>query len=176
MFDKQYRFTGSHAEMVSDLTAIFDADAKAKLFDRNLDVYINAPLVGFLFKRKGQKNTNSEIADQNIFPEQLINNSDTLKYILRVLLILDSEYEPDAENRLDRAFRKLGADPKDLELFDSYVLGGVEVLHEKLIESVSNPAEYVSALYDFLEEYNDRFNEGISNEDILKLCRAESSD
>ena len=40
MFDKQYRFTGSHAEKVNALTAIFDEAAKAKLFDRNVDVYI----------------------------------------------------------------------------------------------------------------------------------------
>ena len=37
MFDKQYRFTGSHAEKVSALTSIFDDVAKAKLFERNLD-------------------------------------------------------------------------------------------------------------------------------------------
>ena len=41
MFDKQYRFTGSHAEKVNALTAIFDEESKAKLFERNLDVYIN---------------------------------------------------------------------------------------------------------------------------------------
>ena len=46
MFDKQYRFTGSHAEKVSALTSIFDEVAKAKIFERNLDVYMNAPLIG----------------------------------------------------------------------------------------------------------------------------------
>ena len=74
MFDKQYRFTGSHAEMVSALTSVFDDVAKAKLFERNLDVYMNAPLIGFLFKRKGSKDSDGAVADQNIFPEQLINN------------------------------------------------------------------------------------------------------
>ena len=53
MFDKQYRFTGTHAEKVNALTSVFDEAAKAKLFERNLDVYINAPIVGFLHKRKG---------------------------------------------------------------------------------------------------------------------------
>ena len=86
MFDKQYRFTGTHAEKVNALTAVFDEAAKAKLFERNLDVYINAPIVGFLHKRKGIKNTNSDIADQNIFPEQMINNSELLKYLFRLIL------------------------------------------------------------------------------------------
>ena len=48
MFDKQYRFRGRHAVRVDALTSVFDSNSKAKLFDRNVDVYANAPLVGFL--------------------------------------------------------------------------------------------------------------------------------
>ena len=62
MFDKQYRFTGSNAKKVSALTSVCDDVAKAKLFERNLDVYMNAPLIGFLFKRKGVKNSDGDIA------------------------------------------------------------------------------------------------------------------
>ena len=76
MFDKQYRFTGSHAKMVDELTAVFDDESKAKLFDRNFDVYVNASIIGFLYHRKGQKNTGGDVADQSIFPEQMIGNSD----------------------------------------------------------------------------------------------------
>ena len=147
MLDKQYRFTGSHAEMVSALTSVFDEAAKAKLFDRNLDVYMNAPLVGFLFKRKGIKNSDGAIADQNIFPEQLINNSEQLKYIFRLILILDSQHEPDEDARLDKAFRHFGTDDADLLLFDAYVLGGVEVLYDKLVAGSTDPAEYINLMY-----------------------------
>ena len=174
MFDKQYRFSGSHAQMVSELTSVFDESAKAKLFVRNLDVYINAPLIGFLYKQKGTKNTDSTIADQNIFPEQLINNTDTLQYLFRVILLLDTDYEENKEKRLDKAFRHFGSDEEDLALFDSYVLGGVEVLYEKLIQG-TEPGEYLNRLYDFIEEFHERFNEEISNEDVLALCRAESN-
>lgn len=176
MFDKQYRFLGRHAEMVNALTAVFDESSKAKLFDRNLDVYINAPLVGFLFKRKGTKDKgDGSVSPQNIFPEQMMNASDKLKYNLRLILLLDSAYEPDADKRLDRAFRHLGQDESDLELFDAYVLGGVEVLYEKLIPGASGPSDYMDRMYDFVEEFYERFNEDISNEDILALCRASKS-
>ena len=57
MFDKQYRFMGKHAEKVNALTAVFDEASKAKLFERNLDVYINAPLIGFLYRCKAEKDT-----------------------------------------------------------------------------------------------------------------------
>lgn len=172
MFDKQYRFTGSHAEKVSALTSVFDDVVKAKLFERNLDVYMNAPLIGFLFKRKGVKNSDSAIADQNIFPEQLINNSEQLKYIFRLILILDTQHESNEEVRLDKAFRHFGADEADLQLFDAYVLGGVEVLYEKLVDGSTDPAEYINRMYDFVEEFNERFNENIASKDILDLCRA----
>lgn len=172
MFDKQYRFTGGHAEKVSALTSIFDETTKAKLFERNLDVYMNAPLIGFLFNRKGTKNSDGDVADQNIFPEQLINNSDQLEYIFRLILILDTQHEADEETRLDKAFRRFGSDEVDLQLFDSYVLGGVEVLYEKLIEGITDPAEYINRMYDFIEEFNERFNENITSKDILDLCRA----
>ena len=51
MFDKQYRFKGRHALRVDKLTGVFDDLSKAKLIDRNVDVYANAPLIGFLYGR-----------------------------------------------------------------------------------------------------------------------------
>lgn len=175
MFDKQYRFTGSHAQKVSELTSVFDERAKATLFHYNYDVYINAPLIGFLYNRKSEKNnlksSDMEVPPQNIFAEQMINNSEQLKYILRLILILDTQYEPVLEKRLDKAFRNLGKDDNDLALFDSYVLGGVDVLYEKLIEGASNSDDYINNMYDFIEEFNERFNEEITNESILELCR-----
>lgn len=169
MFDKQYRFTGTHAQMVSDLTSVFDESSKSKLFDRNLDVYINAPLVGFIYKRKGTKNSNSEIADQNVFPEQLIKNYDTLEYVFRLILLLDEEYEPDENKRLDKAFRYFGKDENDLKLFDEYVLGGVEFLHEKLIAGANKSDDYVHKLFDFLDDFNEIRNKGITSEDVIKM-------
>ena len=169
MFDKQYRFQGSHAEKVNALTSFFDNNSKSKMFERNLDVYLNAPIIGFLYQRKGTKDTKSDIAPQNIFPEQMINASDKLKYNLRLILLLDKNYEPDAQNRLNKAFRNFGAE-EDLELFDSYVLGGVEVLYEKLIDGHGDPMDYVNRLYDFIEDFHEKFNSEVSSDDILKLC------
>ena len=59
---------------------------------------------------------------------------------------------------------------KDEERFDSYVRGGVDVLYEKLIEGASEPDDYVNKLYEFIEEFQDRFNSEISSDDIMQLC------
>ena len=66
MFDKEYSFRGSHAEKVIKLTAVFDNN-KNKLFNRNLDVYLIAPIVGFLYNRKADLDRSGE--STKIFPE-----------------------------------------------------------------------------------------------------------
>ena len=84
--------------------------------------------------------------------------------------MLDKSYEPNEDVRIDKAFRHMGEDPADEARFDSYVRGGIDVLYEKLIEGVSSPDEYVTRLYDFIEAFQEKFNDEMSNNDILKLC------
>ena len=51
MFDRDYNFKGIHANIVTQLTAEIDSESKFKLFERNIDVLILAPIVGFLYGR-----------------------------------------------------------------------------------------------------------------------------
>lgn len=156
-------------------TSIFDSDSKAKLFERNVDVYANAPLVGFLYGRTAEPDDTrnpetNQVFNQNVMGDRVIYSQEELLFNFRLIMLLDKEYEPDEDVRINKAFRHMGEDPADEARFDSYVRGGVDVLYEKLIEGVSSPDEYVMRLYDFVEEFQEKFNEEMSNEDILKLC------
>lgn len=175
MFDKQYRFRGRHAVRVDKLTGVFDTNSKAKLFERNVDVYANAPLIGFLYGQTAdiddEKNPETnQVYNQNVMGDRVIYSQEELTFNFRIIMLLDKEYEPDEEKRIDKAFRHMGEDPDDEARFDSYVRGGVDVLYEKLIEGASSPDDYVSRLYDFVEEFQERFNEDIASDEILKLC------
>lgn len=175
MFDKQYRFRGRHAARVDKLTGVFDTNSKAKLFERNVDVYANAPLIGFLYGRTAdiddEKNPETnQVYNQNVMGDRVIYSQEELTFNFRIIMLLDKEYEPDEEKRIDKAFRHMGENPDDEARFDSYVRGGVDVLYEKLIEGASSPDDYVSRLYDFVEEFQERFNEDIASDEILKLC------
>jgi hypothetical protein len=175
MFDKQYRFRGRHAVRVDELTSVFDSDSKAKLFERNVDVYTNAPLVGFLYGRTAEPDDTrnpetNQVYNQNVMGDRVIYSQEELLFNFRLIMLLDKEYEPDEDVRINKAFRHMGEYPADEARFDSYVRGGVDVLYEKLIEGVSSPDEYVMRLYDFVEEFQEKFNEEMSSEDILKLC------
>ena len=175
MFDKQYRFKGRHALRVDQLTGAFDEISKAKLIDRNVDVYANAPLIGFLYGRTADlddtKNPETgQVYNQNVMGDRVIYSSEELQFNFRLIMLLDANYEPDVDKRIDKAFKHMGEDPADEEKFDSYVRGGVDVLYEKLIEGSNDSGDYINRLYEFIEEFNDRFNSEINPDDILKLC------
>lgn len=175
MFDKQYRFKGRHALRVDQLTAVFDTVSKARLFERNVDVYTNAPLIGFLYGRLAdaddEKNPETgQIYNQNVMGDRVIYSQEELLFNFRLIMLLDAGYEPDKNARIDKAFRCMGEDPADEERFDSYVRGGVDVLYEKLIDGSNNPNDFVMRLFEFLEEFEERFNSSVGSADILSLC------
>ena len=170
MFDKEYAFKGSHAEKVIKLTA--KIDDRNQIFKRNYDVYLMAPIVGFLYQRKAETD-NSGDKTTKIFPEILMNNSDDLAFNYRLIMLLDKKNEPDIEGRVDKAFRLYNSDKaaEDEKLYDQYVLGGVDVLYEKIIGTGTSAADYLSTLYDFMEEMDERYNQVIDTDHIVELCK-----
>lgn len=173
MFSKEYSFYGKHADMVKFLTSKVDSKSSFKFFERNIDVYILAPIIGFLYGRKSTKDDTS-VTTTKIFPEQLIKETIQLKYNYQLIMLIDQKNEPLLENRIDKAFRYYGGKEgeKDKNLFEEYVLGGVEVLYEKVTDfgKAITIDDYVNNLYDFLEEFHERYNFDISDDFICDLC------
>ena len=98
MFDKQYRFRGIHAVRVDALTSVFDEAVTAKLFERNVDVYTNAPLVGFLYNRRANvddtKNPETnQIYNQNVMGDRVIYSQEELMFNFRLIMLLDKDFE-----------------------------------------------------------------------------------
>ena len=175
LFRKQYRFYGRHALRVIELTKEIDSKAKLQVFQSAIDVYKAAPLVGYMYQRREPidrtKDESGKVADKSIFPDQMFDASQALKMDLRMIMLLDKEYEPDEEKRLEKALRKLGNDEVDLERFEEYVRGGVDILYEKLIEGATTPEEYVIKMYEFMADFNNFFNREVSREDVLAATR-----
>ncbi len=171
MFDKEYTFKGTHADKVIRLTAKFDD--KNSIFKRNIDVYMMAPIIGFLYQRKSESNMDGEHRTTKIFPEQLLNCQNELAFNYRLIMLLDKNNEKDIKKRIDKAFREYNSKNavEDEKLFDSYVLGGVDVLYEKIIDNASSMDGYLANIYDFMEELNDRYNKTVDNDRVIELCR-----
>lgn len=167
MFDKDYAFKGTHAEKVKRLTSQFEGTNQ--LFARNLDVYLMAPVVGFLYQRKEKMNKDGK--QTNILYNELSKIVNDLKFIYSLIMLLDTKHEPDLDERINKAFRYFGTEKakEDEELFEDYVRGGIDVLYDKLIEGATLPEDYMNNLYDFLEEINERYNQKINKVDIKDI-------
>lgn len=174
MFDKEYSFRGKHAEYVIKLTADFDTKHH-KLFSTNYDVYAIAPIVGFLYQRKAELDKSGE--NTKIFPDKLMKEKPNLLFNYRLIMLLDEKHERDFNERINKAFRNYETEKAipDEELYEDYVRGGVEVLFEKLIQPASNAEDYLKNLYDFMEEFEERYNEAVSTDDIIDLCQLAKS-
>lgn len=170
MFDKEYSFRGKHCDYVIRLTAEYNTK-KHKLFATNYDVYAIAPIIGFLYRRKSELDKSGDAT--KIFPDKLMKEQQNLLFNYRLLMLLDEKNEPNFDERINRAFRYYGTDKAkaDEELYEDYVRGGVEVLYEKLIETANSEDDYLKNLYDFMEAFDERYNESISSEDIIDLCQ-----
>lgn len=174
MFDKQYRFYGKHAEQVDKLTSIFDDfQSKTKMFGRNIDVLVNAPLVGFLYGRRASQDNSknpdtNQVYTENVMDERIIKSSDDLWLRYRLIMLLDKEFEPDDQKRIDLAFRETGDNPSGEARFNEYIRGGVEVLYEKLIEGATSAEDYANNLSDFVSEFEDRYEARINISRIEK--------
>ena len=171
IFNGDYQFKGSHAEKVNRLTANFSGSNS--LFNRNLDVYILAPFIGFLYNRTSPLDSVGKSA--NVLYDAMSKELSTLWFNYRLIMLLDKKYEADFNKRVDKAFRYYGKEQAlpDEERYEQYVRGCVEVLYEKLIEHSNTEEDYLKNLYDFMEEFEERY--GQNSEDIIDLCRLAKS-
>ncbi len=174
MFENDYVFKGKHANMVTRLTSEIDSETKFKLFDRNVDVLIIAPIVGFLYGRTARRDESVQTDNvKKINYQQMSNESDNLKFNYQLIMLLHDKDKIAIEQRLNRAFRYTKDSPEIEEcykIYEQYILGGIEVLDEKLLVDATNVDDYINNIYNFINDYNDRYNKTISEEDILKLC------
>lgn len=170
LFQKEYSFRGIHAERVQSLTAKFGSN-NCQLFKRHIDVYMIAPLVGFCYQQRANPDLTPNGETRKIFTEQLIKESQTLWFVYRLILLLDKKHEKDFESRVNKAFRDYGKPEAEADelLFDSYVLGGVDLLFNKLLENGHSAEDYINNLYDFLFDFNERYHKTISSDDIQEM-------
>lgn len=168
----EFQFKGKHAEYVSRLTSEFDKN-KFKVFNRNIDVLIFSSIVGFLYNRRAEIDNNNEIRPVKINFQQLTREQNILEYNYQLIMLLYNKESIENEERLNRAFRYVDDREKRKvgdEVYLSFVLGGVEVLYEKILENTSNPEEIINNMYCFIKELNERYNQDIDEDILRNLC------
>lgn len=177
MFENDYTITGKHATYLKFLAAKNSKDdpdsatTSAKLFERYVDVYMNAAVWGLLYSRTAKRDTTSDDRAR-VYADAFANERENCVFLYRMVMLLDKTTELDPEERVNRAFRydtqadKADAFKENMELFNDYVRGGIELMYEQFTDGCSTRDDYLNKTYEVLKTFKEEI-EGISYEDEL---------
>lgn len=176
MFENDYTITGKHATYLKYL-AEKNADSAtgtttARVFERYIDVYMNAAIWGLLYNRTANKDTTSNDRAR-IYADAFVNERENCTFLYRLIMLLDKSAKLTPTERVDRAFRydtqpeKADEVKKNLDLFNSYVLGGLEILYEKITEGCVTRSDYMQRIFEIMNDFQDEVN-GISVDDEIR--------
>ena len=129
-FHSDIVLTGKHARYCDALWE--QNQIKNSYFQRLVDLYAFAAIVGFSAKRKSRPDT-SDDDKRTILTQQIIHL--TFLQDLMKLFLLTEDNGDDNEEKVNRAFRgpKTEEEFKDnVDMFNDYVRGGIEILYEEL--------------------------------------------
>ena len=160
MFENDYAITGRHATYLKYLAkknarddSEPDSPTAARLFDRYIDVYMNAAVFGLLYNRTAKRDTSSDDRAR-IYADAFANERDNCVFLYRLVMLLDKTTELTTEERIDRAFRYDTQPDKDealrqsMDLFHDYVRGGIEVMYEQFTDGCQTQDDYLSKTYE----------------------------
>lgn len=179
MFERDYTINGKHATQLKFLAiknSKEDVDEPevvnpAKIFERYIDVYMNAVIWGLLYTRKEKKDNESNDRAR-IYADAFAIERNNCIFLYRLVMLLDETSNLTAEERIDRAFRhdETSPDYKDnMELFHDYVRGGIEQMFELFTNSCSNRREYLKKTYEVMSEFKKDIGEFSYKDELPKL-------
>lgn len=144
-FRNTMKFTGKHKKYIDDL---WEQNVIQSSYIQYLyELYGIAAILGLRLQRKEPIDASEEV--RNIQVDQLLKYESVLKTIMTTVLLLDESAGRTKEERIKRAFSEPSTEEElaeDLELFNSYARGGIEFLHEELVERpLTNDDAYTDA-------------------------------
>ena len=165
MFNKDIRLTGKHGVITKKLV-------NDGVFERNIDVYMCGAAIGIKYNLKAERDKSPE--STNILLSAFQNERANCVFLYQlVMLLADTDYVTN-EERINRAFMGDYEDnseetKKNMELFNSYVRGGIEKLQE--MYDAKTKDELFEEMYNVLNRNYNSLNEDSIEENILKQCR-----
>lgn len=178
MFDNDYTIYGKHATYLKFLAKKNsredqdpDNPTAARLFERYIDVYMNAAVFGLLYSRTAKRDTESDDRAR-VYADAFATERDNCVFLYRMVMLLDKSTELTPEERLDRAFRydvlpeKVENLKQNMELFHDYVRGGIEVMYEQFTDGCQTKDDYLSKTYEVMTTFKKEL-EGVSYVDEL---------
>lgn len=145
MFEGDYTIYGKHATYIKYLVN----DAKA--FKRYIDVYMTAAMLGILYDKRSVAGDSTDRA--RIYADAFNTENIKCNELFKLVILNDTSKAWSDEERVNICFRyrdkmdeyavppvqpeEIIAMKEALDLFNSYVLGGIEILYESFSNSAT---------------------------------------
>lgn len=145
LFMDDYLFTGSHEEKVRKLVSEIDNSSGAKIFSSAIELYMAAAVVGCYYNKRSVKEKGDKTF--RIMQSQFSNHYYNLMFIYRLVMLNEENIGLDSIDKINNAFR-YHENPENVQKFEEYMLGGIDILYDKLFISTN------SSYDDFLSSVN----------------------
>jgi hypothetical protein len=163
MYDKEFSFTGKHAIMIEDLTKYpyktsSGASSSRFVFKTNIDVFLVAPLIGVLFDRKADKDPSTQ--NTKIFGDQFKSRYNDIEFLIKLVILTFKDEHMTSNDKIELAFKGYYDSVKSdyiRKTFEFYLLGGIEYLHEMIIQDTKSIDEVVRKFEIFNDIFQDNY-------------------
>ena len=181
MFEKDYTIHGIHATYIKYLVN------EAKAFERYIVVYMTAAALGCLHDKRSNENASTDRA--RIYADAFSTERDKCMELFRTIILADSSKPWSAEERTNICFRY--RDEKDdkaipsitddeiatmkeaIDLFHSYMLGGVELLYDSFYSPTINSDDAIDYAYKTVFDQHSLIESRQGDLDVGQLLRPE---
>lgn len=184
IFRSDVTIQGKHARY---MTALVE---NQKIFSRNIDVYMTAPIIGFVNNKQGAvdfgENGEYQGATRKIGTEALLGEEKNLTTIFRTIIFLHNQEFLDVDERAELAFRedqkvevvqvdgvmieeKTKKHKENMEVFNSYALGGIEILYNEIVKDAVEEMDYIINILGYVERFRRDFMPEASEAIVKKL-------
>lgn len=172
IFDRTLSIAGEHGLYLDHLAG----QDSNRVFKRNIDVFLIAPLIGYLLGRSEDIKMSEEEKhpEKKIDLEQLNREATTIETIFQLVILLHyaKKEKTDIDTAVNRAFRepakmqviqrddgeethaKTEEHLEDVEIYLAYMRGGISYLYEHIIVGGNNFDDYIDNFVDYLENYS----------------------
>ena len=165
LFNNEVEFTGKYSLMARCLRD------EIHLFQTFREVYVVSAAVGLYLNKKETPDNGEKYQPSSIFPAELSKRKLDLKFIYRIMMLVQENPEYSIEDYMNRAFRDDVESEENREivrenmkLFNSYACGGLEYMY-RVFENQDSDEKLVDSLYEFI--HGTIVDEGYSEDDEL---------
>lgn len=164
LFENDYTINGEHATWLKFLAKKNARDDNepddpqaAKIFERYIDVYMNAAVWGIRYRRRAKIRPSKDKA--SIRADAFNRERETCIFLYRLVMLLDDSENLSQTERIDRAFRydtlpdKADELKKNLELFHDYVRGGIDLMYEQFTGGCHTREDYLEKTFNVMTEF-----------------------